>query len=197
MSNVPTVRLAGIQGQVRALTRVEELLRRVAGALDRAGVPYAVIGGNAVAAWVSTRDAEAVRSTKNVDLPVRREDLPRISQALGAVNMEHAEVPGVHRFVDRAHPSPKSGVHLIFAGERIRPDDSCEVPDPGLAAEVGSGYRVVELRELVKPKLLAFRDVDRVHIRRGLIGVGLIDESFAAQLPPGLRERFEQILRTQ
>jgi hypothetical protein len=196
MSSVPTVRLPGIEGQVRAVTRVEELLRRVSGALDGAGIPYAVIGGNAIAAWVSTRDADAVRATKDVDMLVRREDLPRISQTLRTVNMEHAEVLGVHMFVDRDHPSPKSGVHLIFARERIRPDDPYEAPDPGQATEVGSGYRVLELRELVKLKLLAFRDVDRVHIR-DLLGVGLIDESFGGQLPAGLRERFEQVLRTQ
>jgi hypothetical protein len=36
--------------------KVRERLRRAAAALEAAGVPYAVAGGNAVAAWVSRVD---------------------------------------------------------------------------------------------------------------------------------------------
>jgi hypothetical protein len=38
---------------VRAAEKVRERLRRAAGALEAAAIPYAVIGGNAVAAWVA------------------------------------------------------------------------------------------------------------------------------------------------
>ena len=37
---------------VMAVDRVEKRLRKVTAALDAAGVKYAVIGGNAVAAWL-------------------------------------------------------------------------------------------------------------------------------------------------
>jgi len=36
---------------IRAVERVRERLRRAVAALKAAGVPYAVAGGNAVAAW--------------------------------------------------------------------------------------------------------------------------------------------------
>ena len=39
-----------------------------AAALNQAGIPYAVVGGNAVASWVATVDAGAVRNTRDVDL---------------------------------------------------------------------------------------------------------------------------------
>src|SRR5690606_32409782 len=51
---------------VMAVERVERRLRLVAGALDAAGIPYAVIGGNAVAAWVGRVDPGATRATRDV-----------------------------------------------------------------------------------------------------------------------------------
>ena len=38
-------------------------------------LPYAVVGGNAVAAWVSRVDQAAVRNTQDVDIVLRRADL--------------------------------------------------------------------------------------------------------------------------
>ena len=49
--------------------------------LEEKSVPYAVVGGQAVALWVATREPAAVRTTKDVDLLIRREDLPRARAA--------------------------------------------------------------------------------------------------------------------
>ena len=38
----------------RAVARVRERLLRVTAVLNKAGVPYAVVGGHAVASWVTT-----------------------------------------------------------------------------------------------------------------------------------------------
>src|SRR5271167_124119 len=38
----------------RAVAKVRERLLRATAALNQAGVPYAVVGGNAVASWVAT-----------------------------------------------------------------------------------------------------------------------------------------------
>ncbi|HEY4262062.1 MAG TPA: hypothetical protein VGM98_17970, partial [Schlesneria sp.] len=53
---------------VQAVEKVRERLLRTARALDAARVPYAIIGGNAVAAWVATVDEAAVRNTRDVDI---------------------------------------------------------------------------------------------------------------------------------
>lgn len=45
-----------LERMLRAVEKVRDRLLRAAAALDRAGVPYAVAGGNAVAAWVSRID---------------------------------------------------------------------------------------------------------------------------------------------
>src|SRR5438477_5192755 len=74
----------------RAVAKVRERLLRATRALNDAGVPYAVAGGNAVASWVATVDEGAVRNTRDVDLLVRRDDLPAITAVL-----QHAGfVPG-------------------------------------------------------------------------------------------------------
>ena len=57
---------------IAAVDAVRERACRATDALSEAGIPHAVIGDNAVAAWVARVDAEAVRNTKDVDLLVRR-----------------------------------------------------------------------------------------------------------------------------
>ena len=175
-----------------AIERVELLLKKTAVALDTAGVQYAVVGGNAVAAWVSTRDPDAVRATKDVDLLMRRESLPKATEALLRVGLVPAEVMGVHMFVDRDDPSPKRGVHVVIANEKIRPHYSHSAPDPSSAVAIAAGIRVIDLPSLIAMKLQSFRDVDRTHIR-DMLAVGLIDDSVRKSLPADLGQRLVEI----
>jgi hypothetical protein len=180
---------------VKGVERVQKLLRTVTRALDEAGVPYAVIGGNAVAAWVSTVDEDAVRATKDVDLLARRRDLGAMSAALAPLNLIPAEVLGVHMFVDRERPSPKLGVHVILADEPVDLQGRYRAPDPGASTDVGAGFRVLALPELLTMKLQAFRRVDQVHVE-DLLAIGLIDASIAQALPPDLLERLRHVRDT-
>src|SRR5208282_4800001 len=66
----------------RAVAKVRERLLRATSALNRAKTPYAVVGGNAVASWVATVDEGAIRNTRDVDILVRRRDLPAITAAM-------------------------------------------------------------------------------------------------------------------
>jgi hypothetical protein len=69
---------------VRAVEKVRERLLRATSALENAGVPYAVVGGNAVASWISGVDEAAVRNTQDVDLLLRRSDLDAAATASGS-----------------------------------------------------------------------------------------------------------------
>jgi hypothetical protein len=60
-----------------AVEEVRERAVRAAGALRQASIPHVAVGGHAVASWVARVDQEAVRNTKDVDLLILREDLPR------------------------------------------------------------------------------------------------------------------------
>ena len=51
------------------------------------------------------------------------------------------------------------------------------------AADDPAAFRVITLEALVHMKLVSNRDKDRTHIR-DLVGVGLIDRSWLAKLPP-------------
>ena len=46
----------------RAVEKVQERLERTARTLEAAGIPYAIIGGNAVRAWVAQADEAAVQN---------------------------------------------------------------------------------------------------------------------------------------
>src|SRR5438552_18744679 len=113
-----------------ALDKVTERLERIAGALDGAGVPFALVGGQAVAIWVATRDPAAVRTTKDVDILLRRQDLPRARAAATAVGLDYFEVAGVGMFLERTDPNPRKGVHVLWSGEKVRPE--CPLPAPGV-----------------------------------------------------------------
>ena len=58
----------------RAVAKVRERLLRATAALNEIAIPYAVVGGNAVASWVATVDEAAVRNTQDVDIMIRRAD---------------------------------------------------------------------------------------------------------------------------
>ena len=96
----------------RAVAKVRERLLRATAALNQAGVPYAVVGGNAVASWVATIDEGAVRNTRDIDLLVRRSDLPAITTTLEQAGFVGGEVLDVVMFRDGAEGKPSEAVHL-------------------------------------------------------------------------------------
>jgi hypothetical protein len=176
----------------RAVEKVRERLLRTCRAFEDAGVPYVVIGGNAVAVWVGSRDEGAIRNTKDVDVLLNRADLGEATRAMDAAGFALAEVNGITMFLDQADPMPSRGVHIIFAGEKIKPNDPYPAPPVVKGLRSPEGVDAIQLRELLILKLIAFRDVDRVHIR-DLLGVGLIDDALTEQIPPELRPRLEEI----
>ena len=176
----------------QAVAMVKERLKRAVAALEAAGVPYAVVGGHAVAAWVSQIDPAAVRTTVDVDILIARVDFDRARAALEAVGFVHSFTFGIDIFVDGPEGKAREAVHIIFAGERVKPGDA--VPAPDLSATAAfEGYKIVEFDRLLVMKLTAFRDKDRTHLR-DMIDVGLIDAATLDRLPPELRPRLEQLL---
>src|SRR6266850_317884 len=85
---------------IRAVEKVRERLRRAVAALEAAGVPYAVAGGNAVAAWVSRVDEAAVRNTQDVDILLRRADLPAAVEAMTRAGFIHRHTASLDMFLD-------------------------------------------------------------------------------------------------
>lgn len=168
-----------------AVERVERLLQRTSSALNAAGVDYAIIDGNAVAAWVSTVDDGAVRATKDVGILLRRADLDRAADALKQHRLIEAASWGVYMFLDEDDPNPKTGVHVVFAGEKVRDHYTHPAPDPSESVDTPEGFKLISLGALVAMKLQSYRFIDRAHIQ-DLLALGLIDECVRGALPDTL-----------
>jgi hypothetical protein len=178
----------------RAVAKVRDRLLRATTALNQAGVPYAVVGGNAVASWVATVDEGAVRNTRDIDLLVRRSDLLAITTALEQAGFVRDELLDVVMFRDGAEGKPSEAVHLLFAGEKARPDHL--LPAPAIqTVEDPANFRVITLESLLLMRLVSNRDKDRTHVR-DMIAVELIDRSWLAKMPPELAARLQHILDT-
>ncbi len=173
-------------------------LEKAATALNGLGVPYAVVGGNAVAAWVSRVDTTAVRNTRDVDILLRREDMDRAKAALEAAGFVHRRVATLGKaaamdvFLDGPDAKVRDAIHILWAGEKAVPD--AIEPTPELEqTEQGDGFDLISLEDLVRMKLISFRDKDRMHLR-DMASVGLIDEDWPVRFSPALGDRLQVIL---
>jgi hypothetical protein len=175
-----------------AVEKVRLRLLRATAALANAKVPYAVADGNAVAAWVSRVDEAAVRNTQDVDIILRRADLPAARTALENAGFIHHHAASIDMFLDGPDARARDAVHIVFASEKVRPDYFTNVPDV-FESEDTETFRLVSLDALVRMKLTSFRDKDRVHLR-DLIDVGLVDTSWLQRLPPPLQLRLQELL---
>ena len=174
--------------------RVEQLflsMRRLHDALDRAGIPYEIIGGLAVFLHVERVDPARSRLTRDIDAMIRRTDLPRIQEAVAPFGLIFRHVAGVDMLVDEENPKAKTAIHLLMAGERVRTDSLEPNPDLG-AGEFILGARVASIEDLLRMKLTSFRLKDRVHVQ-DMDGAGLITSSIEELLSPLLRDRLAQV----
>lgn len=178
----------------RAVEKVRDRLARAVARLEAAGVPYAVAGGHAVAAWVSRVDEVAVRNTRDVDILIRRDDFDRARDALAAGSLVYRHTSGLDMFHDGPGAKARDAVRVVYAGEYVREGEPAPSPDVSESVEA-DGFRVLDLGALVRSKLTAYRDKDRTHLR-DLIEVGLVDDSWPARLPTALAERLHALLDT-
>ena len=177
---------------IEAVEAVRERALRATAALREAGIPYALAGGNAVAAWVARVDRAAVRNTQDVDILVRRTDFDAVKRALESVGFFHHEVLGVDCFIDGPEGSPRDAVHLVYANEKVRPDyiaPSADITEVAQADE----YDVLTLEALVRMKLNSFRRKDQMHLL-DLLEIGLIDATWLPSLLSEQANRLQQLL---
>ena len=182
----------GWERALMAAEKVKERLRRATRALDAAGLPYAVAGGNAVAEWVARVDEDAVRNTRDVDILIRRPDFPAARACLEAVGFVYYEVLDIDTFIDGPQGKPSGGIHLLYAGEKVQRDHDYNLP--GIEeSERAIEFQVANLEALVRMKLIAWRDKDRTHLR-DMIGVGLLDAAWPVRFPAPLGDRLQRLL---
>ena len=174
-------------------TRLAERIRRATTALEANNIPYAIVGGNAVAAWVASADPSAVRHTNDVDILIQRQDLDRVKAALEPEGFIYKHVASLDFFIDGANGSAREGLHLIFAGEKVKPEYTVPAPSINEIERSIRGYFITTLEGIVNMKLTSNRRKDQVHID-DMLSVGLINADWLDKLPPELAERLQYLL---
>jgi hypothetical protein len=174
--------------------RLQDILNlavRVEKALGQAGIEYRVIGGLATYLYVEEAEPDAGRLTRDIDIAVRRQDLPGIAAAVEPFGLEYRHAAGVDMLVQKGQPSARRAVRMIFEGEKVRP----EYPEP--APPLGTGRRiqgipVAGLADLVRLKLTSYRLKDQAHLK-DLDEQGLVTPEVEAGLSAVLRERLARV----
>ena len=149
---------------------VHQTLRRLVRRLEKANIPYAVMGGMAVNAH------RYQRTTGDVDILLTPEGLEEFRR----------------RFVDRAN---EVTLDILVTGRFPGSGKPGPVPfpDPDKVSEVIEKARVVNLATLVELKLAARRHRDFGDVVE-LIRFNDLDESFADRLHPSVRRDYIECL---
>jgi hypothetical protein len=134
-----------------------------------------------------------VRTTKDVDLLVDASDAERIADAMQSIGFRREVLRSLTIFVDPVEADRRSGVHLVWANEKVRPSSPHAAPSVNERVRaVDEKFWVATLPALLNLKLTAFRLKDQLHIL-DMLSVGLIDDAVRASLPPDLLERLRHV----
>jgi hypothetical protein len=133
-----------------------------------------------------------VRNTQDVDIVLRRADLPAARTALEQEGFVYRHVASIDMFLDGENAKARDAVHIVFAAEKVRDDYAAPAPDVSESEETET-FRLLSLDALVRMKLTSFRDKDRVHLR-DLMEVGLVDASWLEKVPEALKPRLQELL---
>jgi hypothetical protein len=164
---------------------VHKTLRRVVKRLEKAGISYAVMGGMAVNAH------KYQRTTGDVDVLLTEEGLEEFQKRYVGKNYARKEGHS-RRFIDRVN---NIQVDCLVTGRFPGSGKPGPIafPDPDDVAEAIGKIRVVNLATLVQFKLAARRYRDFGDVVE-LIRFNTLDESFAKQLHPSVRQDYIECL---
>jgi hypothetical protein len=172
------------------------ILQKIADPLTAARIPYEVIGG--LAALIHVEEADPTHSvlTRDADILIDRSNLDRVVAVAESQGFRFRHVAGVDMLL--YGEKAVNAVHLVFSGEKVKPSQL--IPNPPLAPErktvKGQQVWVIPVADLVRMKLSANRDKDRVHLR-SLDAAGLIGPEIERGLPESLRARLQHVRDTE
>jgi hypothetical protein len=164
---------------------VHKTMRRAVKRLEKANIPYAVVGGLAVFAH------NYRRATNDVDILLTPEGFAEFCRRF--VPKNYAKLPkGARRFVDRT-----SEVTIDFLLSGYFPGSGkpgpIAYPDPASVSETIDDIRILDLKTLVQLKLAARRHQDFADVVN-LISVHDLDEAFLNNLHPSVHRDFIECL---
>ncbi len=174
------------------------ILHKITHALTAEHIPHEVIGGLAVLIYVEEVNPEQTALTRDVDLMVRRLDLEHVKVAAAKQGFRFRHVAGVDMLIFGETDSAKNAVHLIFSGEKVRPNYTEPAPpiEPERKSIHGQEVMVAPVTDLVRMKLTSFRLKDQVHVK-SLDTVGLVTAEVERTLTPELLVRLKHVRETE
>jgi hypothetical protein len=172
------------------------ILQKIAGPLAAASIPYEVIGGLAVLIHVEETDPTHSVLTRDVDILIGRADLSRVIAVAESRGFQFRQAAGVDMLLYGGGAA--NAIHLLFSGEKVKASQL--VPNPPVAPEQkmvkGQEVSIIPVADLIRMKLSANRDKDRVHVR-SMDAAGLITPAIEGELPETLRARLKQVRETE
>jgi hypothetical protein len=180
-----TRRLKEISMFFQGKDEVHKSLRRLVRRLEKAEIPYAVVGGMAVNAH------RYHRTTGDVDILLTRQGLEEFRNRY--VEKDYAMVAGrKRRFADRKNAVT---IDILVTGHFPGSGKPGPIayPDPEDVGQTIGTIRVVDLVTLVQLKLAARRHRDFGDVVE-LIRFNNLDESFAERLHPSVRRDYIECL---
>ena len=183
---------ASFDEQIRMVDRffegkdeVHKTLRRLVRRLERASIPYAIVGGMALTAH------RYLRVTTDVDILLTPTGFAEFQKLFVPKHYERQQARK-RRFIDRAN-----GISLDVLVTGLFPGSGkpgpIAYPDPSEVAEIRDKKRVVNLLTLVQLKLAAHRWRDFADVVE-LIRFNNLDETFARKLHLSLRSDYIECL---
>ena len=173
-------------------------LQKLSLPLEQAGVPHELVGGLAVFLHVENADSTHSSLTRDIDIMIRRDDLPRVVSIAEQFGFRYRHSAGLDMLLYGESNSARNAVHLLFAGERVKQTQLEAHPAirPVRAGLHGQDFLVVPVVALVSMKLSSCRDKDRLHVR-GMDAAGLITQEVEQALNEDLRFRLGHIRESE
>ena len=174
------------------------ILHRITSPLMAEAVPHEVIGGLAVLIHLEEADPSQSTLTRDVDLMIRREDLEKVKTIAEQHGFRFRHSASLDMLLYGPSEKARNAVHLIFTGEKVKPDQATANPpiQPEKKSIHGCDVLVIPVADLVRMKLSSFRDKDRVHVR-AMDAAGLIRVEIERGLTGELQSRLRQVRETE
>jgi hypothetical protein len=146
------------------------VLHRITDVLAEGGTPHELIGGHAVLVHVEEVDPAQSMLTRDADLMVQRSDLRKIKDAAARRGFRFRHSAGVDVLLHGDTGCAKKAVHLLFSGEKVRPNQA--TPNPPIAPERkrihGKDVMVIDLQAIDAAGLNYSRGTE--HASAGIAG---------------------------
>lgn len=148
--------------------------------------------------YLEAADPSQSTLTRNVDVMIHRSDLDTVKKIAAKHGFSFRHAAGLDMLVAGTPETARNAVHLVYSGEKAR--DAQAIPNPFIRPDnrtlQGREVAVIALEDLIRMKLSAYRDKDRVHVR-AMDAAGLINAQIERSLPGELQTRLRHIRETE